>query len=110
MEDTNKMSRKEAIALRDFVKKRFEKLYPCPKFYWGKTKWHEMMLQFEHDFLEVLMEGKDTFWGTVWQFFDGDDNIFLGDEGLRELLEHTFYENGKWVYRAGEKEEVIYND
>lgn len=101
-----KMKREEAMALLNFTEERLEKLDPCPKFF-GKAKWHERMLQFEYDFLDTLTEGRNNFWGAVYQFFEENDNLFMGTNGMKELADHTFYEEGSWIYRAkGEK--VIY--
>lgn len=104
----DKMKREEAMALLNFVEERLRKLYPEPKFF-GKTKWHENMLQFEYDFLRVLEEGENNFYGAIWQFFEASDSIFLGEAGMRELAEHTTKKDGKWIYRRpGEEARVIY--
>ena len=102
------MKREEAMALLNFVEERLRKLDPEPKFF-GKAKWHENMLKFEYAFLETLEEGKNNFYGAIWQFFENSD-IFLGEDGMRELAEHTIKDKeGKWVYRKpGEEVHVIY--
>lgn len=106
MEDTNQMSREEAVALRDFVAERFKELYPCPKLF-GKAKWHDMMIQFECDFLDALTYRGD-YWGAIWRFFETSDRLFIGTNGMKELSDHTYFENGSWVYRANGVEKVIY--
>lgn len=109
MEDTNKMSRSEAIALRDFVEERFETLYPCPRFF-GKAKWNDMMLQFEYDFLDALTKRgeRGDFWGAIWRFFETTDSIFIGTNGMKELADHTYFKDGSWIYRGNGTERVIY--
>lgn len=91
----DKMKRAEAVALTNFVVKRLKLLDPQPRFL-GKVKWGEKLLKFELDFIDVLVNGKNNFYGAVWQFFEGNDKIFLGEYGMRELADNTQKKENKW--------------
>lgn len=54
--------------------------------------------------MEVLEEGKNNLYGAIWQFFEGNDRIFLGENGMMELAEHTEKKGDKWIYRNWHKD------
>ncbi len=100
----DKMKRAEAVALTNFVVKRLKFLNPEPRFF-GKRKWEEKLMKFESDFIDVLVNGRNNFYGAIWQFFESNDKIFLGEYGMRELAEHTKKKNNKWLYKHPNEEQ-----
>lgn len=105
----DKMTHEEAVALVNFVVERVKQLDRKPILF-GRRKWEENLLSFKCNFLDVLKEGKNNFRGAIWQFFEERDDLFLGENGLLELAEHTSKEGDSWVYRNWYKniERVIY--
>lgn len=107
--DFDPMNHEEAVALTKFVKERLVQLDKRPMFF-GKRKWEEGIARFEANFSDVLEEGENNFYGAIWQFFEGRDDIFLGENGMLELAEHTKKKENTWIYQNWHKKikKVIY--
>lgn len=103
-----KLKHEEAKALTEFVKERFNRIYPKPRLF-QKGKWNSRIERIEKYFLETLESGDNNFYGAVWSYFEGSDKLFLGENGMRELAERTQKEGDSWVYRKpGKDPRVIY--
>lgn len=95
----NKIEHEEAMALLSFVEERLRELDPEPKFF-GKKKWHKRMERFEANFLSILEDdgGPGNFYGAIWRIFECNDALFIGENGMKDLADHTKYKDGTWTY------------
>lgn len=100
----------EILALTNFVVQRVKELDPEPRFF-GRQQWHERIKLFECRFKDTLDYETNSFYGAIWHFFEGNNKLFLGTNGMRELAEHTKKCGNSWIYqKPGEEPLVIYSE
>lgn len=85
----------EIQILTNFILERLDELVPQPKIF-GKKRWLKSRNQTREKIFLALHQ--NTFHSVIWQLFECDDHLFLGENGMRELAEHTTREDGVWVY------------
>jgi len=89
---------KEAWALVKFVEARLRYLQPKPTKITEKWKYEKDMKRFRQEFFKLLEESDNDLYGTVWQYFEEDKELFYAEHGMRELAVYTQKMGHSWIY------------